>query len=176
MLASHLDLGRLLAGLSHGAQCGGTCLAVVGRPPTDPLPPAGSRYAAFCTRCCLPGAARSCPLPSPPPVPRCQPGASISALKTCLGIWHGPTGIKPDQQPLTCCLCAEELMQPQQALSSGGAPRLCGSKACSWLQASLGSYLFLPPPRLAHFADHLQCRANSVLNPTISLPSSHSLA
>lgn len=25
MLVSHLDLGRLLAGLSHGAQCEGTC-------------------------------------------------------------------------------------------------------------------------------------------------------
>lgn len=99
MLASHLDLGRLLACLSHGAQCEGTCLEVVGRPPTDPLPPGGSRYAAFCTRCCPPGAAQSCPLPSPP-APLCQPGASISALKTCLGICHGPTAIKLDQQPL----------------------------------------------------------------------------
>lgn len=28
------------------------------------------------------------------------------------------------------------------------------------------------PPRVAHFADHLRCRANSVLNPIVSLPSS----
>lgn len=65
MPASHLDLGRLLAGLSHGAQCEGSCLEVVLRPPTDVLLPAGSRYAAFCTRCCLPGTSQSCLLPSP---------------------------------------------------------------------------------------------------------------
>lgn len=148
---------------------------MVGRPPADPLQAPGMLPSAS-------AAARQAPLspaPSlpPPPAPLCQPGASISALKTCLGICHGPTAIRLDQQPLTCRLCAAGLMRPQQALGSdGGALRLCRSKACSWLQASLGSYLFLPPLRIAHFADHLQCRANSVLNPTISLPSSHSLA
>lgn len=152
MLVSHLDLGRLLAGLSHGAQCEGTCLEVVVRPPTDLLLPAGSRYAAFCSRCCPPGASQSCPLPSPL-LPLPLPARCIHfSFETCLGICQGPAAINLDQQPLTCCPCAEGLMQPQQALgSSREAPRLCGSKACSWLQASLGSYLISPPSSSSPF-------------------------
>lgn len=152
MLVSHLDLGRLLAGLSHGAQCEGTCLDVVVRPPTDLLLPAGSRYAAFCSCCCPPGASQSCPS-LPPSCRSSLPARCIHfSFQTCLGICHGPTAINLDQQPLTCRPCAEGLMQPQQALrSSGGAPRLCGSKACSWLQASLGSYLISPPSSSSPF-------------------------
>lgn len=139
-------------GLSHGAQCEGTCLEVVGRPPTDTLLPAGSRYAAFCTRCCLPGTPQSCP--SLPPSSRSSlPARCIHfSFETHLGICHGPTAIKLDQQPLTCCPCAEGLMWLQRNLrSSGGASRLCGSRACSWLRASLGSYLISPPSSSSPF-------------------------
>lgn len=115
--------------------------------------------------CCLqaPGMLRSVsatacqaplsPVPSLPPSRPSLPARCIHfCFETCLGICHGPTAIKLDQQPLTCCPCAKGLMRPQQALGSGGgAPRLCGSKACSWLQASPGSYLNSPPSSSSPF-------------------------
>lgn len=152
MLASHLDLGRLLAGLPHeahvrapalrwwaGHQLIPCCLQAPGMLPSVP--------AAACQ-------APLSPVPSLPPSSHSSlPARCIHfSFETCLGICHGPTAIKLDQQPLTCCPCAEGLMWPQRALgSSGGAPRLCGSKAFSWLQASPGSYLISPPSSSSPF-------------------------
>lgn len=148
-LSSRPGKARLPAGLSHGAQRESTCLEVLGRPLTDPviLPS-------------VPAAACQVPLS---PVLSLPPSSCFSvpagcihfSFETRLGICHAPTAIKLDQQPLTCLPCAEGLMQPQWALgSSGGAARLCCSRACSacsWLQASLSSYLISPPSSSSPF-------------------------
>lgn len=115
--------------------------------------------------CCLqapgmlpsaPAAARQAPLSPAPSLPPCRsslPAGCIHfSFETCLGICHGPTAIKLDRQPLTCCPCAGGLLWLSRALGgSGGAPGLCGSRACSWLQASLGSYLISPPSSSSPF-------------------------
>lgn len=92
-------LSRLPAGLSHGAQCEGTCLEVVGRPPMDPLQAPGMLLSA-------PAAARQAPLSPAPSLPpsSCSslPAGCIHfSFETRLGICHGPTAIKLDHLPAT---------------------------------------------------------------------------
>lgn len=140
-----------------------------GHPPTDPLPPAGSRYAAFCIRCCPPGAAQSRPFPSPLLPLLCQPGASITALKPALASAMAPLQLNWTSSHLPAASAEAN------AAAAGSRKQWRSSQALGCRQAWAATY-FSPRLRVAHFADHLQCRANSVLNPTISLPSSHSLA
>lgn len=176
-----------MAGSSNRAQHWGTCLVVVSRPPTnDPLPqesweqrPAGSRYAGFPARCRLPGVSESWPPslpPPPPPAHLCQPPASISAFKPALASALAP----PQLNWTSSCLPAFPAPRGQRGCSrlSEAAEELLGSAAAKPALPAVGcrqawaATRYLPPPRVAHFADHLRCRANSVLNPIVSLPSS----
>lgn len=114
--------------------------------------------------------------PPPPPAHLCQPPASISAFKPALASALAP----PQLNWTSSCLPAFPAPRGQRGCSrlSEAAEELLGSAAAKPALPAVGcrqawaATRYLPPPRVAHFADHLRCRANSVLNPIVSLPSS----
>lgn len=95
------------------------------------------------------------------PAQLCHPSASISAFKPASVSASVPLQLNwQDRQPLTCLPCTEGWCGAGRG-GSGAVFQQPALLALGCRQAWAAAH----PPPAAHFADYLQCCANSVLNP-----------